>query len=106
DLDRAVGQWRVAGSEDEVVLHIVAEFGFESCAHVYFGEDPEALLGERRARAYHGVVEAGGDSRGQAEAGFGGHEQTRFPGYRISGEGFSRLGPRRLRCRPVDRAEP
>ena len=43
-----VGEARVAGAEDGVVLDVLAEFGLEGGADVDGGQDAEALGGQRR----------------------------------------------------------
>lgn len=44
-LDRPVGQWWVAGAEDQAVLHLVAQLLLQRGPHIDLGEDPEAVLG-------------------------------------------------------------
>ncbi len=44
-LDRPVRQGLVAGAEDQVVLHLVAQLLLRRDPHIDLGEDPEAVLG-------------------------------------------------------------
>ena len=58
-VHRAVGQRRVAGTEDEVVLHVLAELGLQRGLHVDLGQDAETLIRKRFAGAFDCVLERG-----------------------------------------------
>ena len=53
DLQRLVGEGRIAGAEDSVRRHVGAELGLERGLHINVREDAEALLLERRGHARH-----------------------------------------------------
>ena len=57
DIQRPVSQRRVAGAEDEVVLHLLAELLPQGGPDVDLGEHAEALLPQRGADALDGVGE-------------------------------------------------
>ncbi|MEY9490924.1 hypothetical protein RKD26_006803 [Streptomyces calvus] len=59
-----VGERRVARAEDQVVLHAVAELGFEGGLDVDLGEDAEALIGQGVAYGGDGGVKVGVEADG------------------------------------------
>ena len=57
DTQRPVGQGRVAGAQDQVVLHVHVEFGLQGVFDVDLGEDAESLIGQSCAGLGDGLVE-------------------------------------------------
>ena len=58
-------QWRVAGAEDQVILHVFTEFGFQRRLHVDFGKHTETLVRQRLTGSFDRILERGVQRRRQ-----------------------------------------
>src|SRR5689334_19010361 len=65
DGQRLAGGWRIAGAEDDVILHRLAQLGPHGRGDVDLGEHAEALLAQGRANPAEGV----GEGHVQGDAG-------------------------------------